>query len=98
MPGAAAMNPYMQGAQLGTGLLGVGLNAYGTYEQNKQAQKQYEMAVRQWEAEQERQRRREEADRQQQILNNVMAGGTYAQGAVKNAQSAYGSYAQQTGL
>ncbi len=88
------MNPYLEG---GLGLLGTGMQAYGTYQQGQQAQKQYELAVRAWQAEQDRQQRMDEDNRQQQLLSNVMAGGTYAQGLTKNAQDAYGTYARQVG-
>lgn len=85
------MNPYLAAA-------GIGLQAYGSYKQNDTAQQQYELAVQAWQAEQERQRREERDQQQQQLLNNVMAGGNYAQGMVKNAQSAYGTYARQVGF
>lgn len=85
------MNPYLLGA-------GIALQGYGSYQQGQQAEKQYELAVRAYEQEQDRIRREEEARRQQQLLTNVMAGGNYAQGLVRNAQSAYGTYARQAGL
>ena len=85
------MNPYLAAA-------GLGLQAYGSYNQAGQTQNQYRLAVEAWEAEQESRRRREAEERQQQLLNNVLAGGNYAQGMVRNAQSAYGSYARQVGL
>lgn len=83
---------------LGANLAGTALQAYGTYQQGDQAQKQYALQVQAWKEEQERQRREEDGRRQQQLLDNVMGGGNYAQGLVKNAQSAYGSYARQAGL
>lgn len=85
------MNPLIAAA-------GIGLNAYGSYQQSDTAQKQYELAVKAWQEEQDRKQREEENNRQQQLLTNVMAGGNYAQGTVKNAQNAYGSYARQIGL
>jgi hypothetical protein len=83
---------------LALALAGTGLQAYGTYNQSNNAQQQYELAVRAWQEEQERQRRQEADAQQQQLLQNVMAGGNYAQGIVKNAQDAYGSYARQVGF
>lgn len=82
---------------LALGLAGTALQAYGTYSQGNQSQQQYELAVKAWQEEQERQRRQEADAQQQQLLNNVMAGGNYAQGVVKNAQNAYGTYARQVG-
>lgn len=89
--GAAAASPWLTAA-------GLGLGAYGTYQQSQQAQKQYELAVDAWKAEQERQRKELEAQQQQQLLENIAKGGTYAQGLVRNAQNTYGTYARQTGL
>lgn len=85
------MNPYLLAG-------GLALQGYGTYMQNDQAEKQYELQLQAYNAERDRQAREEENARQQQLLNNLMAGGNYAQGLVKNAQSAYGSYARQVGL
>lgn len=85
------MNPYVMAA-------GIGLSGYGSYKQSQSAQQQYELAVQAWEADQERQRRQAEDQRQQQLLTNVMSGGQYAQGLAGNAQNAYGSYARQVGL
>lgn len=82
---------------LAVALAGTALQAYGTYNQAGQSQQQYELAVKAWQEEQERQRRQEEDQRQQQLLTNVMAGGNYSQGLVKNAQNTYGSYARQVG-
>jgi hypothetical protein len=85
------MNPYIAGA-------GLALTGYGTYQQGDAAQRQYELAVKAWQEEKERQQREEQNQMQQQILTNAMSGGNYSQGLVKNAQSAYGTYARQVGL
>lgn len=85
-------------ASFGLNVLGTGLGAIGAFNQSDSAEKQYELAVRAFEADQERQRREAEERRQQQLYNNIMTGGGYAQGMVKNAQDAYGSYARRAGL
>lgn len=89
--GASAISPILQVA-------GLGLGAYGAYQQSQTAQKQYELMVQQWQAEEERRRRQEEEQRQQLLLDNITKSGSYAQGLVNNAQSTYGQYARQIGL
>jgi hypothetical protein len=83
-------NPWFQAA-------GLGLQAVGQLQAGDSAQKAYELQVAAWEAEKERQRRQDEQDRQQKILDNIASGGNYSQGVINNAQSAYGSYARQVG-
>lgn len=84
-------NPYFQAA-------GIGLQAIGQVQAGDDAEKAYELQVRAWEAERERQRKMDEYARQQQILDNIASGGSYAQGLVKNAQNTYGTYARQVGF
>lgn len=96
--GAEAANPYMAGAELGLGLLGTGLGAYGSYQQGQAAQKQYALQLMAYKEEQERMRKAEEEARQQQLLTNMMSGGLYAQNLEKTAGDAYGSYARDRGL
>lgn len=78
-------------------IAGLGLQAIGQIQQSGDSQKQYELAVAAWQAEQDRQRKAEEQARQQKILDNIAAGGNYSQGVINNAQSAYGTYAKQVG-
>lgn len=83
-------NPYAQ-------IAGLGLQAVGQIQSNSDSQQQYELAVAAWQAEQDRQKKADEQARQQKILDNIAAGGNYSQGVVKDAQSAYGTYARQVG-
>lgn len=89
--GAASGNPYLAAA-------GIGLSAYGSYEASQDAQKQYELMVRAWQADQERQARLDEQNRQQQQLTNALTEANYGQGVKKDAASQYGSYARAYGL
>lgn len=89
--GAASGNPYLAAA-------GIGLSAYGSYQQAGDAQQQYELMVKAWQADQDRQKRIDEEVRRQQQLTNALTEANYGQGVKKDAASQYGSYARAYGL
>lgn len=74
-------------------LAGTGLNAYGTYKQGQQADRDYQHALEAWQAEQARQKELDQQAKQQQGRTNEMNAGQYAQGLMHDA---YGSYSPWT--
>ncbi len=92
------VNPYVAGVGAATGIIGTGLQAYGSYKQSQEAQRQYELMVKAWQAEQERQARLDADNRTQQAFTDALTSANYGQGVEKDAGDAYGTYAKQYGL
>jgi acetyl-CoA carboxylase carboxyltransferase component len=79
-------------------IAGIGLQAYGSYKQNQQMEKQYELQRKMWEAEQERLREQEAKQARQLELDNALKYGGYAQGEEDRALASYGNYASRVGM
>lgn len=83
---------------LGLGAAGTLAGAYGAYEQSQQAQKQYELMVKAWQAEQDRQARMDEDNRAQQQFTNALASAQYGQAVKRNDADDYAKYARAYGI
>jgi hypothetical protein len=99
------LSPFAQGAQTFASIAspvasiaGLGLSAYGSYEQNQAMEKQYELQKQMWEAEQERLRQQEAKQERQLELDQALKYGNYAQGEEDRALSSYGNYASRVGM
>lgn len=79
------------------GVVGTVSNAYGSYLQSQQAEKQYEEAVRQFNEEKARRDRMDVEARQQQALQNSLSTGQYAANRSADIQTPYVGYARALG-
>ena len=95
---SSAPNKFLQYAAPVSAIAGIGLESYGTYQQNKALQDQYELQKEAFATKEERALRKEEEDRRQRQLQNALTYGGYAQGAEDQALDTYGSYASRVGL
>lgn len=91
----SSFGPY--GAAIGA-VAGAGASAYGTLLQSQQADSDYARAMQAWQAEKERQARMDIEARQQQTMQNGLAGGQYARSLSNDIQAPYLNYARGLGL
>lgn len=79
-------------------IAGIGLSAYGAYQQQKAIEEQNELAREMFEAERQRGLRAEDRALEDRSLNRNLQYGQYAQGQEDRGLRDYGSYAQRIGL
>jgi hypothetical protein len=88
---ASAASPWLQGA----GLLS---SAFGTLLQSQQADRNYELELRKWKEEQQRQTRMDAANAAQLQTQNGLSAGQYSRSLSGDIEDPYIKYAKALGL
>lgn len=96
--GAMTGNPGLAAAGLVTDLIGTGLSAYGTYEQNQAIEAQNELAKEMFNEERERSREKDRMARQAAMLARDFDYGNYARSEQDDVLNDFGGYASRVGL
>lgn len=93
-PQAGGFLPYVNPI---AGVLGVASNAYGSYLQSQQADKQYEESMRRYNEEVARQKQMDLQTQQQQSLQNSLSTGQYARNLSNDIENPYIAYSKALG-
>lgn len=96
--GPSALHGALSYASPIASLAGIGLSAYGAYQQNKAIEEQNELAKQIFEQERRRGLRQDQIAEEDRVLNRNLGYGQYSQGEEDRALSQFGNYAQRIGL
>ena len=98
IPQPNAMQNFLSYASPAASIAGIGLSAYGAYQQQKAIEEQNELAKQIFEDERQKGLRSQRVAEEERGLGHNLTYGNYARGEEDRALGNFGSYAQRIGL